>query len=120
MSNAAKLSTIHPIALTVSDVETAVGSYRDLLALELHFRACPNLAILNAGGVRIMLTTPQGAVLWARTRFCIFAWKTSSRFMALLWNEVPQASVHRNWLPKCRITIYEHDSYDIRTEIWLG
>lgn len=56
-----KLSTIAQIALTVSDVDTALGFYRDLLGLELLFRASPNLAFLNADGVRIMLSTPQGA-----------------------------------------------------------
>lgn len=56
-----KLSTIAQIALTVSDVDTALGFYRDLLGLELLFRAGPNLAFLNADGVRIMLSTPQGA-----------------------------------------------------------
>lgn len=61
MSTSAKLSTIHQIAVTVSDVETAVGFYHDVLGLELLFRAGPNLAFLDADGVRIMLTTPQGA-----------------------------------------------------------
>ena len=56
-----KLSTIAQIALTVSDVDTALGFYRDLLGLELLFRAGPNLAFLNADGIRIMLSTPQGA-----------------------------------------------------------
>ena len=56
-----KLSTIAQIALTVSDVDTALGFYRNLLGLELLFSAGPNLAFLNADGVRIMLSTPQGA-----------------------------------------------------------
>ena len=56
-----KLSKIAQIALTVSDVDTALGFYHDLLGLELLFRAGPNLAFLNADGVRIMLSTPQDA-----------------------------------------------------------
>ena len=43
------------------DVETCVAFYHGILGLELLFRAGPNLAFLNAGGIRIMLTTPQGA-----------------------------------------------------------
>jgi len=56
-----KLSTIRQIAITVSDVETAVEFYHEILGLDLLFRAGPNLAFLDADGTRIMLTTPQGA-----------------------------------------------------------
>lgn len=56
-----KLSTIGQIAITVSDVEVALAFYRDTLGLELLFSAGPELAFLNADGVRIMLSTPQGA-----------------------------------------------------------
>lgn len=56
-----KLSTIGQIAVTVSDVEEALIFYRDALGLEFLFRAGPELAFLNAGGVRLMLSTPQGA-----------------------------------------------------------
>lgn len=55
------LSTISQIAITVSDVEEALEFYRDTLGLELIFSAGPELAFLNADGVRIMLSTPQGA-----------------------------------------------------------
>jgi len=56
-----KLSTIRQIAITVSDVERALEFYRDVLGLSFLFRPGPNLAFLNAGGVRLMLSTPQGA-----------------------------------------------------------
>ncbi|MFO0455627.1 MAG: VOC family protein, partial [Planctomycetota bacterium] len=56
-----KLSTIRQVAITVSDVEAALAFYHGLLGLELLFRAGPTLAFLNAAGVRVMLTTPQGA-----------------------------------------------------------
>lgn len=56
-----KLSHIGQIAVTVGDIETAVAFYSDILGLEILFRAGPNLAFLNAGGVRLMLSTPQGA-----------------------------------------------------------
>ncbi|NEZ02547.1 glyoxalase [Wenzhouxiangella sp. XN201] len=56
-----KLSTIGQIAITVSDVEQALGFYRDALGLDFLFSAGPELAFLNADGVRIMLSTPQGA-----------------------------------------------------------
>jgi len=61
MSTEYKLSEIRQIAITVSDVETALPFYRDVLGLAFLFRPAPNLAFVAAGDVRIMLSTPQGA-----------------------------------------------------------
>lgn len=54
------LSEIGQIAIVVSDVATATAFYRDVLGLKFLFSAGPNLAFLQAGTVRLMLTTPQG------------------------------------------------------------
>ena len=54
------LGSIGQIAITVSDVAVATTFYRDVLGLTFLFEAGPNLAFLDAGGVRIMLSTPQG------------------------------------------------------------
>jgi predicted enzyme related to lactoylglutathione lyase len=51
---------IGQIAVVVSDVAKATVFYRDVLGLKFLFPAGPNLAFLAAGGVRIMLSTPQG------------------------------------------------------------
>lgn len=56
-----KVSEIGQIAITVSDVEKALGFYRDVLGLTFLFSPTPTLAFLSAGSVRIMLSTPQGA-----------------------------------------------------------
>jgi len=61
VSKAPALSEIRQIAVTVGHVDTALGFYRDVLGLEFLFRAGENLAFLDAGGIRIMLSTPQGA-----------------------------------------------------------
>ena len=61
MTPEAKLSEIRQIAITVSDIGTALPFYRDVLGLRFLFSPGPNLAFLDAGGVRIMLSTPQGA-----------------------------------------------------------
>lgn len=61
MSSPIKLSAIRQIAITVSDMDTALGFYQHILGLNLLFRAGPNLAFLDADGVRLMLTIPQGA-----------------------------------------------------------
>jgi len=55
-----KLSEIGQIAITVSNVEVALGFYRDTLGLTFLFSPAPTLAFLAAGSLRIMLSTPQG------------------------------------------------------------
>jgi predicted enzyme related to lactoylglutathione lyase len=61
MNIESKLSEIRQIAITVSDVNTALPFYRDVLGLAFLFSPAPTLAFLAAGSVRIMLSTPQGA-----------------------------------------------------------
>jgi predicted enzyme related to lactoylglutathione lyase len=61
MSTSNTLSEIRQIAITVSDVGTALPFYRDVLGLTFLFSPAPTLAFLTAGSVRIMLSTPQGA-----------------------------------------------------------
>ena len=56
-----RLSGIRQIAITVSDVDAALAFYRDVLGLAFLFRPAPTLAFLDADGIRLMLTTPQGA-----------------------------------------------------------
>lgn len=48
------------VAIAVADVPTAIKFYRDVLGLTFLFSANENLAFLQAGDVRIMLSTPQG------------------------------------------------------------
>ncbi len=60
MSTAPRLSAIRQIAVTVGNVDAALAFYRDILGLTFLFSAGPDLAFLDADGVRIMLTTPQG------------------------------------------------------------
>ncbi len=52
---------IGQIALTVSDVDTALRFYRDVLGLPFLFQPSPQLVFLQAGTTRLMLSTPQGA-----------------------------------------------------------
>jgi len=72
MNTEFKLSEIRQIAITVSDVETALAFYRDVLGLAFLFRPSPNLAFLSAGNVRIMLSTPQGAGTVGRNSILYF------------------------------------------------
>lgn len=55
------VSDIGQVAVTVSDVGKALVFYRDALGLAFLFSPSPTLAFLQAGTVRLMLSTPQGA-----------------------------------------------------------
>jgi len=68
-----QLSAIRQIALTVSDVDAAVKFYRDILGLTFLFSAGPDLAFLDAGGTRLMLSTPQGAGETGKNSILYFA-----------------------------------------------
>jgi catechol 2,3-dioxygenase-like lactoylglutathione lyase family enzyme len=55
------LSALGQIAFPVSDVERATEFFRDQLGLPFLFAAPPGLAFFDCGGVRLMVTKPQGA-----------------------------------------------------------
>jgi methylmalonyl-CoA/ethylmalonyl-CoA epimerase len=56
----ASLGPIGQIAYTVSSVPRAVSFYRDALGLTLLFEAPPAMAFFDCGGIRLMLSQPEG------------------------------------------------------------
>ncbi len=48
------------IALTVSDVAKSTTFYRDAVGLKFLFEAGPSLAFFDIGGVRLMISKPEG------------------------------------------------------------
>jgi len=54
------LSAIGQIAVQVQDLDRAVAFYRQRLRLPFLFQAPPGLAFFDAGGVRLMLSRPEG------------------------------------------------------------
>jgi len=54
------LDHIGQIAITVKDIEKSVAFYRDALGMRFLFQV-PNLAFFDCGGIRLMLTLPEGA-----------------------------------------------------------
>ncbi len=54
------LSQLSQIAMNVADLDVAVAFYRDILQLPFLFQF-PGLAFFNCGGVRLMLSKPEGA-----------------------------------------------------------
>ena len=61
--HAAEAPRLGQIALSVADVERSTAFYRDVLGLPLLFTAPPGLAFLDAGGVRLMLSPPEGGMV---------------------------------------------------------
>ena len=57
---ASAIGPIGQIAYTVSDVPRAVAFYRDAVGLKLLFEAPPGLAFFDCGGIRLMLSQPEG------------------------------------------------------------
>lgn len=57
---AAAIRGLRQIALSVGDIDRSTAFYRDLLGLPFLFAAGPTLAFLDIGGVRLMLSTPEG------------------------------------------------------------
>jgi len=55
------LQQIGQIAINVHDVPRAVAFYRDVLGLKLLFEVPPKMAFFVCGGVRLMLSLPEGA-----------------------------------------------------------
>ncbi len=57
---AATSTALGQIALTVSDVARSTTFYRDAVGLPFLFAAGPTLSFLALGGVRLMLSGPEG------------------------------------------------------------
>jgi methylmalonyl-CoA/ethylmalonyl-CoA epimerase len=66
MSDGPAIERIGQIAIPVADLERAVAFYSDVLGLSLLFRAPPGLAFFDCGGVRLMLSRPEGVDAPAR------------------------------------------------------
>ena len=53
------LSTIGQISMRARDLDRAVQFYQDALGLRFLFRAPPQLAFFDCGGVRLLLDVPE-------------------------------------------------------------
>jgi|SRR6185437_2171080 methylmalonyl-CoA/ethylmalonyl-CoA epimerase len=56
----ATITALGQVAVTVQDVERSTRFYRDAVGLRFLFAAPPGLAFFDMGGVRLMLTVPEG------------------------------------------------------------
>ncbi len=60
MTDEPGLDRIGQISIAVSDLDRAAAFYRDVLKMPFLFQAPPGLAFFDCGGVRLMLTLPDG------------------------------------------------------------
>lgn len=109
MSTKLKLSAIGQIAVTVSDVSVALTFYRDVLGLDFLFSAGPDLAFLDAGGVRIMLTAPQDAASVGHSSILYF--KVSD--VAAAHAAIVERGAVSERAPQLTATLSDH-------ELWIG
>ena len=61
-SSSHAVTALGQVALTVSDVGRSTTFFRDVVGLRFLFAAGPSLAFFDVGGVRLMLTAPEGGV----------------------------------------------------------
>lgn len=54
------ISRLGQVAIPAQDIARAIAFYRDTLGLRLLFEAPPKLAFFDCGGVRLMLSEPEG------------------------------------------------------------
>ncbi len=59
MATSPLLQSVGQVSVTVTDVERAVGFYRDVLGLE-HIGTFGRLALVGCGGTRLILSIPEG------------------------------------------------------------
>jgi methylmalonyl-CoA/ethylmalonyl-CoA epimerase len=63
MQHTLQLGPIGQITTTVTDVARAVAFYRDVLGIpQMPIPAPPSMAFFDCGGVRLMLSLPEGEV----------------------------------------------------------
>jgi len=54
------LKQIGQIAINAHDIERATAFYRDVLGMSLLFQVPPKMSFFDCGGVRLMLSLPEG------------------------------------------------------------
>lgn len=59
MSSTTGLSRIGQISMRARDLDRAIAFYRDTLGLPFLFKAPPQLAFFDCGGVRLLLDVPE-------------------------------------------------------------
>ena len=103
-----KVDGLGQLAITVSDVSSALDFYRDVLGLEFLYSPTDSLAFVQSGATRIMLSTPQGAGEIGKNSIPYFSVQDIEAFFQSLGEEV---SIER--APQLAAKMPDH-------ELWIG
>lgn len=103
-----KVNGLGQLAITISDLSSALPFYRDVLGLEFLFSPSDTLAFVQSGSTRIMLSTPQGSGEVGKNSIPYFSVQDIEVFFQGLSDEV---SVER--APELAAKMPDH-------ELWVG
>lgn len=103
-----KTSGLGQLAITISDLSTALPFYRDVLGLGFLFSPSNNLAFVQSGATRIMLTTPQGSGEVGKNSIPYFSVQGVEAFFEHLSDDI---TVER--APELAANMPDH-------ELWIG
>ena len=108
MSERFGLTRIGQISVAVHDLERAVGFYRDTLGMRFLFQAPPGLAFFECGGIRLMLTLPEGG---------------SDHHTSVIYYDVADIHAAADTL-KSRGVVFESEPHFVaqlgKSELWMG
>ena len=111
--SASKLSdnnlSIKQIAIAISDLPKAVDFYHNVLNIPLAFEAPPNLAFLELGDIRLMLTTLQGSERDHQTSVIYYQTTNIEQY----FEQLSTQSVTIERLPSFTAKMPDHD-------LWIG
>jgi methylmalonyl-CoA/ethylmalonyl-CoA epimerase len=104
-----QLNELGQIGMTITDLDRAVGFYRDTLGLKHLFSAPPAMAFFAAGGVRLMLSRPERP--------------DAERFSPVLYFKVPEIQSARDALA-ARGVAFEREPHCVAKmpdhELWMA
>ena len=104
-----KISKIGQLAITVSDIAKALNFYRDILELQFLFSPSENLAFMQCGETRIMLSTPQGSGEIGKISIPYF----STENIELVYEQAARAGAEIEREPQLAAKMPDHD-------LWIG
>jgi len=104
-----KISEIGQLAITVKHVGNSLEFYQDILGLEFLFSPSEDLAFLQCGVTRIMLTTPQGAGEVGKNSIPYFKVQDIEEFYS---NAIDKGAIQER-LPQLAAQMPDH-------ELWIG
>lgn len=103
------LSAVKQIAIAISDLTTSLKFYHQTLGIPLSFEVAPNMAFLQLGETRLMLTTLQGEIRDHHTSVIYYQTTNIEQYFHQLANK--DVTIERT--PQLAAKMPDHD-------LWIG